>query len=98
MAKRKIVWSHSANIKLFQILDFYAQRNGNKTYSIKLYKKFVKELKLLKKQPEIGILTDLDSVRGLVVDEFILFYEINEPTIIVLTVWDSRQNPDNLIL
>jgi hypothetical protein len=98
MAKRKIVWSHSANIKLFQILDFYAQRNGNKTYSIKLYKKFVKELKLLKKQPEIAILTDLDSVRGLVVDEFILFYEINEPTIIVLTVWDSRQNPDNLIL
>ena len=98
MAKRKIVWSHSANIKLFQILDFYAQRNGNKTYSIKLYKKLVKELKLLKKQPEIGILTDLDSVRGLVVDDFILFYEINEPTLIVLTVWDSRQNPDNLIL
>ena len=82
----------------FQILDFYAQRNGNKTYSIKLYKKFVKELKLLKKQPEIGILTDLDSVRCLVVDDFILFYEINEPTLIVLRVWDSRQNPDNLIL
>jgi plasmid stabilization system protein ParE len=98
MAKRKIVWSHSANIKLFQILDFYAQRNGNRTYSIKLYKKFVKELKLLKKHPEIGVLTDLDSVRGLVVDEFILFYEITEFTIIVLTVWDCRQNPDNLIL
>ncbi len=98
MAKRKIAWSQSANIRLFQILDFYAQRNGNKTYSIKLFKKFKKELTLLKKQPEIGILTEHESIRGLIVEDFILFYEITDNTIIVLTVWDCRQNPDNLNL
>jgi plasmid stabilization system protein ParE len=59
MAKRKIIWSQRANIKLFQILDFYAERNGNKVFSAKLYKKFKKELSLLVKQPEIGVKTDL---------------------------------------
>jgi plasmid stabilization system protein ParE len=96
MAKRKIIWSHKANIKLFEILDFYAERNKSATYSKKLYKKFKKELSLLSRQPEIGINTDLESVRGLIVDEYILFYEATSDLIIVHTVWDCRQNPDDL--
>jgi hypothetical protein len=40
--------------------------------------------------------TELDSVRGLIVQNFIFFYEINEKDIIVHTLWDSRQNPDEL--
>ncbi len=43
MVKRKIVWSHRAKIKLFEILDFYTERNKSDTYSKKLYKKFKKE-------------------------------------------------------
>lgn len=96
MVKRKVVWSHRANIKLFEILDFYAERNKSDAYSKKLYKKFKKELSLLIKQPEIGTKTDLKSVRGLIVDEFILFYEVTTEMIIVHTVWDCRQNPDDL--
>lgn len=96
MVKRKIVWSHRANIKLFAILEFYAERNKSSTYSKKLYKKFTKELSLLIKQPEIGIKTELDSVRGLIVDDFILFYEVTSELILVHTLWDCRQNPDDL--
>jgi len=96
MVKRKIVWSHRANIKLFAILEFYAERNKSSTYSKKLYKKFTKELSLLIKQPEIGIKTELDSVRGLIVDDFILFYEVSSELILVHTLWDCRQNPDDL--
>jgi len=96
MVKRKIVWSHRANIKLFAILEFYAERNKSTTYSKKLYKKFTKELSLLIKQPEIGIKTDIDSVRGLIVDDFILFYEVTPELILVHTLWDCRQNPDDL--
>ena len=98
MAKRKIVWSHRANIKLFEILDFYAERNKSTTYSKKLYKKFKKELLLLLKQPEIGTKTDIESVRGLIVEEYVLFYEATPNMIIVHTVWDCRQNPDDLII
>ena len=59
MAKRKIVWSHRAGIKLLMILEFYSERNKCKTYSEKLYTKFNKELSLLVNQPEIGIKTEL---------------------------------------
>ena len=36
MAKIKIIWSNRAQIKLFEILDFYTDRNKNTTYSHKV--------------------------------------------------------------
>jgi plasmid stabilization system protein ParE len=98
MVKRKIIWSHKAKIKLFQILEFYTERNKSIAYTKKLYTTFNKELSVLLKQPEIGIKTDIESVRGLIVDEFILFYEIISDKVVVHTVWDCRQNPDNLLI
>ncbi|MBK9213338.1 MAG: type II toxin-antitoxin system RelE/ParE family toxin [Saprospiraceae bacterium] len=98
MGKPKIIWSHKAQIKLFEILEYYTQRNKSKVYSIKLYNKFTKELSLLHFQPEIGIKTEIEPVRGLIVDEYILFYEITTSQIIVHTIWDCRQNPNDLII
>jgi plasmid stabilization system protein ParE len=96
MGKHKISWSHLAKIKLFKILDFYTDRNKSPEYSKKLYSEFQKTLSLASKNPEMGIKTDKDFVRGLIVRDFILFYELTAEGIIVLTVWDSRQNPDDL--
>ncbi|MCF8297245.1 MAG: type II toxin-antitoxin system RelE/ParE family toxin [Saprospiraceae bacterium] len=98
MVKSKIIWSHLAEIKLYKILEFYIDRNGNKSYSIKLYNKFNKELKLLIKHPEIGMKTHIESIRGLIIDDYIFFYEIENNNIIIHTVWDCRQNPDDLII
>ena len=96
MGKRKLIWSHLAKIKLFKILDFYNQRNKSSEYSKKLYREFNKKLKLTIDNPEIGIKTDFDSIRGIIVGDFILFYESTTDQIIVHTVWDTRQNPENL--
>ena len=96
MAKLKIVWSQRANIKLFEILNFYTNRNKSTTYSTKLYRRFTQELTLLQKHPDLGKATDFESVRGLIVDEFILFYEITKDCIVVHTVWDCKQNPADL--
>lgn len=98
MGKRTIVWSHRANIKLFEILDFYTKRNKSTSYSRKLYEKLREGVSLLVKQPEIGIKTDLESIRGLIVDEYILFYEIMPDKIIIHIVLDCRQNPNDLII
>jgi plasmid stabilization system protein ParE len=98
MAKRKIIWSHRAKIKLFEILKFYAERNHSKTYSEKLYYKFKKELKVLLKYPHLGIKTEIEDVRGLITGDYIIFYETTEKEIIVHTLWDCRQNPDDLTI
>jgi len=96
MGRRKIIWSDRAKQKLFEILEFYEQRNQSITYSIKLYQRFKKELSVLPKYPDIGIKTEIESVRGLIVDDFMLFYEPDKEKIIVHTIWDCRQNPDDL--
>lgn len=98
MAKRKIIWSHRAQIKLYDILKFFADRNKSKIYSDKLYKRFNEELKLLLRNPEIGVLTDMVSVRGLIIDDYILYYEITDKLIIIHTLWDCKQNPDDLVI
>ncbi len=96
MAKRKIIWSHRARIRLFEILEYFAERNKSKTYSEKLYRRLNKELKLLIKHPDLGIKTEIESVRGLIIGDYILFYEDINDKIIVHTLWDSRQNPADL--
>jgi plasmid stabilization system protein ParE len=95
MAKRKIVWSNRAKIRLFSILDFYIVRNNSKTYSIKLQKLISKEVNLLLKQPDLGLKTSEDTTRGLIIENYIVYYEITDDNIIIHTIWDSRQNPDN---
>ncbi|MBI4648249.1 MAG: type II toxin-antitoxin system RelE/ParE family toxin [Bacteroidia bacterium] len=98
MVKRKIIWSHRAQIKLFEILEFYAKRNKSRTYSIKLYKRFTKSLNLLHKHPELGKKSEIEDVRGIIVGDYILFYEQTPKNIIVHTVWDCRQNPAKLTI
>ena len=98
MAKRKIVWSNRAKIRLYAILDFYIVRNKSKLYSIKLQKLISKEVNLLLKQPDLGLKTSEDTTRGLIIENYIVYYEISGYKIIIHTIWDSRQNPDNKII
>lgn len=96
MAKHKIIWSYKAKIKLTEILKFYYQRNKNKKYSAKLYKEFQKSIKLLIKQPSLGLKTDIESIRALIIGDYIIFYEVAEDQIIIHSLWDCRQNPNDL--
>ena len=96
MAQREIIWTNVSEIQLKEILDFFTKRNKSGLYSKKLYQKFKAELKTAAKNPEIGIKTKLNMIRGLIIGEYILFYEILEDKILILKVWDCRQNPDKL--
>jgi len=98
MAKHKIVWSNRAIKRLYGILEFYIERNKSKTYSNKLYRLLHKEVKILLKYPEIGLKTTEDTTRGLIVDDYIIYYEITDEKIIIHTIWDSRQDPDSKII
>ncbi len=96
MAKREVIWTKNSEIQLQEILEFFTKRNKSGLYSRKLYKKFKTELLTVSKTPELGIKTKLDQIRGLIIEDYIVVYEILEVSIIVLKVWDCRQNPDKL--
>jgi toxin YoeB len=96
MAKRKIVWSGKAQIKLSSILHFYTERNGSKSYSVKLYAQISRAVKLLEKHPEIGHKSDFESVRGLIIKSYIVFYENFPDKILIHSIWDCNQNPNDL--
>lgn len=96
MVARRIVWSTSAKLLLKIIFEYFNFRNKSKIYSLKLNAFIQTELKKLLQQPNIGKKTDLINVRGLLIENYYIFYEINETHIIILSVWDTRQNPKRL--
>lgn len=98
MAKPKIIWSNRAKIKRYEILEFYIKRNKSNAYSRKLNNRINAELRLVLKYPDSGIKTNLKNIRGLIIGHFILFYEIAGETIFVHYIWDSRQDPDRLVV
>jgi toxin YoeB len=95
MAK-KIVWSALAAHKRKKILQYWITRNKSKTYSIKLNTLFREAELLILDYPLIGKPTNEPSVRFKVIRNYLLFYEITEAEIRILTIWDSRQDPDQL--
>ncbi|QBN18373.1 type II toxin-antitoxin system RelE/ParE family toxin [Flavobacterium nackdongense] len=96
MVARRIVWSSSAKLQLKTIFEYFNFRNKSKLYSRKLNSLIQTELKTLLQQPNIGKKTDSINVRGLLIENYYVFYEINETHIIILSVWDTRQNPEKL--
>lgn len=92
----KVNWSPLAQKKRKNILGYWKSRNGNNSYSIKLNSLFKEAAKQLSKFPYIGRLSDIEGVRIKIVRDYLLFYEVTDSTIEILTVWDSRQDPDEL--
>jgi toxin YoeB len=95
MVTGKIIWTLKAKNQLISILNYFAERNKNKTYSLKLHKKIKTEILVILKQPNVGKQTDILNVRGLIIENYIVFYELQDTNIIILNIWDSRQNPEN---
>jgi toxin YoeB len=98
MAKRKVVWSARAKYDLLDLLEFYYQRNGTMTYSRKLNSSLRKSIKRLEKNTELGFKTDIKNVRNIIEGDYSIFYELKFNLIKILTIWDNRQDPDELTL
>ena len=98
MVKRKVIWSPRAKNDLISILDYYVRRNGSKTYSIKLNKTLRDTIRLLHDHPEMGVKSDIKGVRNLIQGDYGIFYEIKRDIIEIVTIWDSRQDPEKQML
>jgi addiction module RelE/StbE family toxin len=96
MAKRKIVWTHKANEERKEILAYWIERNQSKTFSIKLNNLIRETLQLTALHPNSGRKTTVENVRVKIIRDYLLFYEINKTTLVVLTIWDERRSDKTL--
>jgi addiction module RelE/StbE family toxin len=93
---RKVEWTNRALKDRFQILSYWINRNKSNSYSIKLDDLFIESLKLLSLFPFAGKPTRVANVRMKIIKKYVLVYQVTDNEIIVLRLWDSRQNPQNL--
>lgn len=89
----QVEWSKNAEEHLSDILDYWKERNGTDTYSVKLFNLIQKQLKVLANHPDIGSLTDMQSVRKKIIKDYFLYYGYDDQILIVLAVVDMRRNP-----
>ena len=93
---KQIIWTKKAVRERKLIFEYWNNRNKSKAYSSKLYALFQLALKLIVKHPEIGKPTQVEKVRVKVALSALIVYEITDNSIIVLSLWDTRQNPNKL--
>lgn len=98
MAKKEIIWSARANLELKEILEFYNEQNGNVNYSLKLMNEIDDLLNTLSQSEFIGRLTSNKKTRVLVMKSYLIFYDINDTRVEILSFWDNRQDENRRIL
>lgn len=96
MAKKRIVWSKEARLDFKATLEFYNERNRSSTYSRKLANEIFNIIEKLQTNIFLGLKTSDPQVRVLHKGTFSIFYELKEEEIVVLMIWDSSRNPDEL--
>jgi plasmid stabilization system protein ParE len=95
MAKKEIVWSSLAKLQLQNVLEYYFIRNESPTYSLKLLKEVEDLLETLSNSELIGRLTSNKITRVVSMKVYLIFYEINENQIEIVSFWDNRQDVKN---
>ena len=93
---KQVVWSLRAQNDRKKILNYWRLRNKSNTYSKKLNQLFKNSIQIIKDFPLIGKSTDDPNTRIKIVKDYLMFYEETETQIFILTIWDSRQDPDKL--
>jgi toxin YoeB len=93
---RQVIWSEKAQKDRITIFTYWNNRNGSFIYSKKLNELIKESLKLISKHPLIGQLTQKENVRVKILRDYLIIYEVTIGEIIVLSLWDCRQNPKEL--
>ena len=96
MAKQ-IIWSKIALDNKLQILDYWTHRNKSTIYSKKINALFKITSKLILEYPRLGKKTDNPKVKYIIVRDYLMFYEEKDDAILILHIWDGRQNPKKRI-
>lgn len=95
---RRLIWSIEARNSRKAIYEYWNNRNKSKAYSNKLSLVFKHHLQIALQFPDYGKPTKNESIKYIIVSHFEIIYKITPSEIVVLDIWDTRQNPDNFPL
>lgn len=90
---RRLIWSIEARNSRKNIFEFWNNHIKSKSYSNKLNTLFNDHLKTVVKFPELGNSTSKEDTKYVISSHFKILYKIAPNEIIVLDIWDTRQNP-----
>jgi toxin YoeB len=93
---RQIIWTKRAQKERKEIFTFWNTHNKSSFYSRKLNELIKDSLKLICLHPFIGKPTNKENVRVKILKDYLIIYEITSNEIVVLSLWDCRQNPKDL--
>ena len=89
---RRLIWSLEARNSRKNIFDCWNNRNKSTVCSRKLNLLFNTNLKILIQLPEFGKPTFREVSKFIIVSHFEIIYKITPNEIVVLDIWDTRQN------
>lgn len=93
---RRVIWTPLASQIFHCVLLYYRRKTGSKSFSAKLNEKIQKDIRLLERHPFLGKPTEFDKIRVLSEGNYRIIYQANEKDIVILMIWDNRQNPNEL--
>jgi len=93
---KEIIWTETSVKDRLTIYRFWQNHNKSDAYSKKLEVLFSEAVKLIALFPEIGTCTDFKDVKVKMVRTYKIFYRIFDDHILIIRVWDARQDPETL--
>lgn len=96
MAKQ-VIRSKLAQQDRKSILAFWINHTRSYTFSRRLNQMFENNAALISRHPKIGRETEIQDVKIKIIKDYYFTYRETESRIEKLTIWDSRQDPENFI-
>lgn len=94
----RIIWTPQAKIDRFDILEFYHNKGTPKNTLIKIDNRIRNIIEYLEIFPDLGVEFKSKNARILYKDNYAIIYRIEDPDILILQIWDTRQDPKKLPL
>jgi plasmid stabilization system protein ParE len=91
----EIVWTREAEVKLAEVSEYLIR-----TWSLKSFSDFTQRLNdqldtLIKYPYSFRIIENSENREAVLTRHNLLIYRVEDDKIILLTVWDTRMNPEN---
>ena len=92
---RKIIWTKNAAEDFRNIVE-YLHNDWSERIAINFIETFYANIELIDKLPQIGISVEkYENVRRILITKHnVLYYIVSEEEIVLLDLFDTRQNPE----